>query len=146
MMSVSARASYGRWALLPLRLAVGFGFADHGWAKLSRGPASFAAVLAALHVPLPLLSAWATTLLELLGGLSVMAGAFVIPLSLPLAAVMLTAMFTVHLPYGFSAIKLKAVTASGAEFGPPGYELNVLYIASLAALALEEARKRGTRP
>lgn len=140
-----SREAYGRWALLPLRLAVGFGFAAHGYAKLSRGPGGFAAALAALHVPLPLASAWLTTLLELFGGLAIMAGYFVVPLSLPLAAVMLTAMFTVHLPYGFSSIKLKAVTAAGAEFGPPGYELNVLYLAALAVLALDEAGKRRTR-
>ena len=31
------------WALVPLRLVVGFGFAAHGYAKLARGPESFAA-------------------------------------------------------------------------------------------------------
>ena len=45
-------------------------------------------------------------------------------------------MFTVHLPYGFSSIKLNAVTAAGAQFGPPGYEVNLLYLACLAALVL----------
>jgi putative oxidoreductase len=49
---------------------------------------------------------------------------------------MLTAMFSVHLPNGFSTIKLKSVTASGAEFGAPGYEMNLLYIAGLLTLAL----------
>jgi putative oxidoreductase len=123
------------WALLPLRLIVGFGFAAHGYAKWSRGPESFAAILTALGVPQPQLMAWVTTLLELLGGLAVMAGAFVPPLSLPLIAIMLTAMFSVHLRYGFSSIRLQAVTASGAQFGPVGYEINLLYIAGLLALA-----------
>lgn len=123
------------WALLPLRLIVGFGFAAHGYAKWSRGPESFAAILAALGVPQPHLMSWVTTLLELLGGLAVMAGAFVRPLSLPLIAIMLTAMFSVHLRYGFSSIRLQAVTASGAQFGPVGYEINLLYIAGLLALA-----------
>jgi putative oxidoreductase len=45
-------------------------------------------------------------------------------------------MFTVHLPYGFSSIKLEAVTAAGAKFGPPGYEISLLYLACLAALVL----------
>src|SRR5215467_5973678 len=45
-------------------------------------------------------------------------------------------MFKVHLPYGFSSIKLIAVTATGAKFGPPGYEVNLLYIACLAALII----------
>jgi putative oxidoreductase len=124
------------WALLPLRLIVGFGFAAHGYAKLSRGPESFVAILTALGVPQPHLKAWVTRLLELLGGLAVMAGAFVLPLSLPLIAIMLTAMFNVHLRYGFSSIRLQAVTASGAQFGPVGYEINLLYIAGLLALAV----------
>jgi putative oxidoreductase len=55
---------------------------------------------------------------------------------LPMAALLLVAIFTVHLPYGFSSIKLLAVTATGAQFGPPGYECNLLYLACLAALVL----------
>jgi len=46
------------------------------------------------------------------------------------------AIFTVHLPYGFSSIKLMAVTAAGAQFGPVGYECNLLYLACIAALVL----------
>jgi putative oxidoreductase len=62
-------------------------------------------------------------------------GLFVAPLSVPLALVMLTAMVLVHLPYGFSSVRLKAIGATGAEFGPVGYELNLLYLAALVALA-----------
>jgi putative oxidoreductase len=124
------------WALLPLRLMIGFGFAAHGYAKLSRGPEDFAAILTSIGVSQPRLMAWVTSLLELMGGISVMAGAFVVPLSLPLAAVVLTAMFSVHVQYGFSSVRLKAVTAAGAEFGPIGYEMNLLYLAGLVTLAL----------
>lgn len=85
---------------------------------------------------MPHMMAWVTSLLEFAGGVSVMAGAFVLPLSLPLAAVMLTALFSVHLQYGFSSVRLKAVTAAGAQFGPIGYEMNLLYLAGLLALAL----------
>jgi 2-haloacid dehalogenase len=53
-----------------------------------------------------------------------------------MAAVLVVAMFTVHLPYGFSSIKLVAVTNAGAQFGPPGYEVDLLYLACLAALVL----------
>lgn len=127
------------FALLPLRLMVGFGFAAHGWAKLSRGPENFATILAAIGVPQPHLAAWLTSLLEFAGGISLMLGAFVLPLSLPLAAVMLTAMFSVHFRYGFSSVRLQAVTASGARFGPIGYEMNLLYIAGLVTLALSGA-------
>ena len=45
-------------------------------------------------------------------------------------------MLKVHLQYGFSSIKLLAVTATGAKFGPVGYEVILLYIACLAALVI----------
>jgi putative oxidoreductase len=54
--------------------------------------------------------------------------------SVPMVVVLVVAMWTVHLPYGFSSVKLVAVTSSGAQFGPPGYEVNLLYIACLVAL------------
>jgi putative oxidoreductase len=120
-------------------LLIGYGFAAHGYAKLERGPAHFAAILVAIGVPLPEPMAWLTTLLELLGGMALMLGAAVALLSLPLAVVMLTAMFGVHLRYGFSSIRLKGFSASGAEFGPVGYELNLFYIAGLMLLALSAA-------
>jgi putative oxidoreductase len=87
-------------------------------------------------VPHPHLMAWATIWVELLGGLAVLIGAFVPLVSVPMTVVLLVAMFTVHLPYGFSSIKLVAVTKNGAQFGPPGYETALLYIACLAALVI----------
>jgi len=136
MMEFQKRMTERGWSQVPLRLLLGFGFAAHGAAKLGRGPGQFAAVLAALGVPAPHWAAWATTLLELVGGISIMAGMFVAAWSLPLAVVMLTALFTVHLPYGFSSIKLRAVDAAGAQFGQPGYELNLLYLVGLLTLVL----------
>jgi putative oxidoreductase len=125
-----------RWAPVPLRLVVGYGFMEHGFAKLARGPEAFATILHAIGVPAPHLMAWSTILIEVLGGLAVILGAFVTLVSVPMAVVLLVAIFTVHLPYGFSSIKLMAVTAAGAQFGPPGYETDVLYLACLAALVL----------
>jgi putative oxidoreductase len=130
------RFAIDRWALIPVRLIVGFGFLEHGFAKLAKGPDAFANILQAIGVPGPHFMAWATILVELLGGLAVILGAFVKLASLPMAAVLLVAMFTVHLPYGFSSIKLQSVTAAGAQFGPPGYEVDLLYLACLAALVL----------
>jgi len=72
--------------------------------------------------------AWVTTLVEFIGGMSLIAGAFVLPLSIPLIAVTLIAMFSVHFQYGFSSVRLKAITASGAEFGPVGYEMYLLIV------------------
>ena len=125
-----------RWALMPVRLIVGFGFLEHGFAKLAKGPDAFANILQAMRVPAPHFMAWSTILVEILGGLAIILGAFVTLASLPMAAVLLVAMFTVHLPYGFSSIKLLAVTAAGAKFGPPGFETDLLYLACLAALVL----------
>ena len=125
-----------RWAPLPLRLIVACGFTAHGYAKLSRGPETFAAVLHTLGIPMPLLLAWLTTLVELIGGFAVLIGAFVAIVSLPMAVVLLTALFTIHLPYGFFSVKFVEVTASGTKFGPVGYEIILLYLASLTALVL----------
>ena len=131
-----SRFPFALWAPIPLRLIVGFGFIQHGLAKLSKGPDSFAAILHALAVPVPHFTAWVTILTELLGGLAILLGAFVSLVSLPMAALLLVAIFTVHLPYGFSSIKLISVTVTGAHFGPPGYECDLLYLACLAALVL----------
>jgi len=103
-----------RWAPIPLRLIVGYGFMEHGVAKLARGSDAFPAILQALGVPAPHFMAWLTILVELFGGLAVLLGALVPLASIPMAAVLLVAMITVHLPYGFSSIKLLAVTAAGA--------------------------------
>ena len=127
---------FARWAPIPLRLIVGFGFMQHGYAKLHRGPDSFAAILHALGVPAPHLMAWLSILTELLGGLAVFLGAFVPFVSIPMAILLLVAIFTVHLRFGFSSITLKAVTAAGPQFGPPGYECDLLYLACLAALVI----------
>ena len=130
------RSRLAPWAPLVLRLIVGYGFAVHGFAKLSRGPDSFAGVLHSIGVPAPHFMAWVTTFTELLGGIAIGLGALVTLASIPLAAILLVAIFTVHLPYGFSSIKLIAVTQAGAQFGPPGYECDLLYLAALAALVL----------
>jgi putative oxidoreductase len=124
------------WQALPLRLIVGFGFMQHGYAKLARGPEHFIAILHALAVPAPELLAWATIGVELLGGLAVLLGLLVPLASMPMAVVLLVAIFTVHLPNGFSSIKLLSVDAAGAHFGQPGYETDLLYLAALIGLVL----------
>ena len=125
-----------RWAAVPLRLIVGYGLIAHGYAKIVNGPDHFAASLRALGVPAPDFMAWATIGFELVGGLAVLVGAYIPVISLPLVVILLVAAVTVHLPYGFSSIKLRAVTAAGPQFGPPGYETNLLYIAALTTLVL----------
>jgi len=130
------RATIRPWAALPLRLIVGYGFVAHGYAKVMNGPERFAASLHALGVPASHVMAWMTIVCELIGGLAVLVGAWIPIVSVPLSVILLVAAITVHLPYGFSSIKLLEVTSAGPQFGPPGYETDLLYIAALATLAL----------
>ena len=133
---MATHPAVARWAPIALRLIVGYGFMEHGWAKLARGPETFTHILQALGMPLPGLLAWGTILVELIGGAAVLLGAFVPLVSIPMAVVLLVAIVTVHLPNGFSSIKLEDVTAAGAQFGPPGYETDLLYLACLVALVV----------
>ena len=128
--------SAARWAPIPLRLMVGYGFIQHGFAKLAKGPEAFAVILHAVGVPAPHLRARLTILTEVFGGLAILLGAFVPLVSLPMASLLLVAIFTVHLPYGFSSIKLLSVNSGRAQFGQPGYECDLLYLACLATLVL----------
>jgi putative oxidoreductase len=50
-MNTSMRLLVKQWALVPLRLVVGLGFAFHGYAKLARGPERFAAILTSIGIP-----------------------------------------------------------------------------------------------
>jgi putative oxidoreductase len=130
------RPSIAVWAPIPLRLIVGYGFMEHGFAKLSKGPEVFAGILHAIGVPAPHFMAWLTILTELIGGLAVLLGAYIPLVSLPMAGLLFVAMLSVHLPYGFSSIKLLSVASGRAQFGPPGYEVDLLYLACLAALVV----------
>ena len=110
----------------------------HGaWLRQAgQGLDAFPTILQALGVPAPHFMGLLTISVEILGGLAVLLGALVPLASIPMAAVLLVAIFTVHLPYGFSSIKLQVVTAAGAQFVPPGFETDLLYLACLAALVL----------
>ena len=126
----------GNWALFLLRLVVGYGFLALGLAKLSRGPLVFAGILQNLGIPLPMLSAWLTIATEILGGAAMLIGVFVVWASIPMALILVAAAMTVHLRYGFSSIRLLAVSSGSATFGPVGYELDLLYLVALFTLAL----------
>jgi putative oxidoreductase len=134
-----AAGAISTWGALPLRLIIGYGFMVHGYAKLSRGPETFAVLLHALGVPVPLFFSWVTTITELVGGFLILTGGFVTVTSIPLAIVLLTALFTVHLPYGFFSVKLAEVSENGVKFGPVGYEHILLYLAGLMNLAMSGA-------
>jgi len=125
-----------RWAPIPLRLIVGVGFMIHAYLKLARGPDVFVTALQGLGVPAPGLMAWLTIAGELFGGVAVLAGLFIPLVAIPLASILIVAIATVHWRFGFSSVKLLAVTADGPRFGPPGYETNLLYLACLATLVI----------
>jgi len=130
------RAKLLTYAAIPLRLIVGYGFVAHGLAKWHRGPGAFAAILHAIGVPFPQLMAWLTISTEILSGIAFLIGAFVSLVSIPAIIVLVVAVFAVHLPYGFISIKLLSFSDGRAQFGPPGYECNLLYIACILALVL----------
>ena len=83
---------------------------------------------------MPHIAAWLTIGTEILGGLALLLGAFVVWASIPTVLVLLAAIITVHLPYGFLSVKLISVSASGAQFGPVGYELDLLYLSALLVI------------
>ncbi|UPG85518.1 DoxX family protein [Luteibacter aegosomatis] len=122
------------WFAVPLRLIVGFGFMQHGYAKLARGPEQFIGVLHAMGMPHADWLGWVTILIELIGGFMVLIGALLPLVSVPMIVVLVVAIVSVHLPNGFSSIKLQSFDAAGAHFGQPGYETDLLYLAGLLAL------------
>ena len=135
-LAVSPLPLPGGWHAVPLRLIVGLGFMEHGYAKLARGADGFIAILHAIGVPFAHALGWATIIVEILGGAMVLLGALLPVAALPMIAVLLFATFTVHLPNGFSSIKLLSYDVGGAHFGQPGYETDLLYIAGLLALCV----------
>src|SRR5262245_61703350 len=130
------RAKCAPYAAIPVRMIVGYGFLAHGFAKWHSTPEAFAATLHALGVPAPHLVAWFTIATELLSGIAILIGGFVSLVSIPSIILLAVAIVTVHLPYGFSSIKLLGVSNGRAQFGPPGYECDLLYIASIVVLLL----------
>lgn len=123
-------------AALLLRVVIGIGFVAHGWAKISRGTAGFEKLLAFEGVPLPHLNGMIGPYVELLGGAMLLVGAYVRVTVIPLFVTMLVAMLFVQGHYGFSAVKTIGLTDAGPLFGPPGYEINLLYMAGLVSLFL----------
>ena len=130
------RAVLARWALVPIRLVIGYGFLVHGLAKLSKGPEHFVDIVQAIGVPFPWLMAWLTILVELICGPLMIAGALVPLISVPMLAVLVVALVSVHYQFGFTSIKLMAITPEGPKFGPPGMETDLLYIAGIAGLLM----------
>jgi putative oxidoreductase len=126
------------FAPVPLRLMMGIGFVVHGWPKLfsATGHEAFVGSLGSLGVPLPHVLGWVVGVAEVGGAVMLLAGAYVAPVSAALIVEMLVALFLVHGPQGFNVIHITHMTPEGPQFGLPGYEFNLLYLAILAALLL----------
>jgi putative oxidoreductase len=81
---------------------------------------------------------WLTIIVELVGGLMILVGALIPLAALPMMILLFVAIITVHLSNEFSSIKPRSFDAAGAHFGQPGYETDLLYLASLLALCFGE--------
>ena len=130
---------YQQYAPLILRLTMGFGFIAHGWVKLSRGPAGFEKLITQAGVPFPHFTSWLVPLTEVGGGLALMVGGFTTLVAVPLMITMLVAMITVQFKFGYSSVNTIGLTSQGPKFGPPGYEINLLYMAGLVSLMITGA-------
>jgi putative oxidoreductase len=133
------KKDFGKIAQLLLRIVIGIGIMAHGWVKLSRGPAGFEKLLIYANVPFHHLASWIVPLVELISGFAILLGAFARFISIPLICTMLVAMFTIQINYGFSSVNTIGLTPHGPIFGPPGYEINLLYIAGLVSLIFNGA-------
>ncbi|QIO25309.1 DoxX family protein [Haloarcula sp. JP-L23] len=118
-----------RWVLALARLALGIPMLISGVGKVfaigpkSMGISGFTGFLASLGVPLPTIAAWGVGLLELVGGVLLLAGLAVRLVSALIAIDMLVATGLYHLPNGYPA-------ASG------GIELTLTLTLVAVALAL----------
>jgi putative oxidoreductase len=128
-----------RWAPLPLRLVLGFGLMAHGVPKVFTGEGyrSFVGMLSEIGLPMPEIVAYLVGGFEVVGGFFLVVGAVVRAVALIGIVEMIVAATAVHWPSGFNFINITGMTPEGApQFGLPGYEVNLLYIAGLATLAL----------
>ena len=130
--------SMKKWAPIPLRLILGFGFVYHGFPKLfsADGHEMFLGMLQDIGVPAAGLMSWFVGAVELVGGIALITGALVSIASALLIVNMLVAILTVHLPLGFNFMNMTGMTDSGPQFGMPGYETPLLYVGGLLALLL----------
>jgi putative oxidoreductase len=117
---------------------LGLGFLIHGIPKLIPGPGheGFVGMLAGLGVPMADAMGWVVGVVEVLGAVMLLLGAWTRIAALMLIVVMSFAMVLVHLPNGFGFINITGMSETGPLFGMPGIEVNLMYIAGLLALLI----------
>jgi len=126
--------SLHRWALVPLRIAVGLVFLMHGGQKLFVfGLAGTADIMGKLGIPMPTLAAAIVIAAELLGGLAIILGLYGRWAGAALAIEMLVAIPVARLsggffaPYGFEfEFALLGACLTFAAFGTGGVSLDRL--------------------
>ncbi len=114
------------WGLFVLRVVTGVIFAVHGYQKLAGGIGGTEQFLASLGVPLALFFAYVVTLVELLGGIALIAGFLTRWASLFLTVDMIVALFLVHIGNGFYVSK-------------GGYEYVLILLAAVVTLFMTGA-------
>ena len=129
-------AKLERWTPVPLRLIVGYGFMAHGYAKILKGPERFVDIVQAIGFPAPEVMAWATIVVELVGGLMVMLGFYHRLAALGHVGVMVGAIFFAKMAGGFFA-------PAGIEFELTlGVAALTIALAGGGAMALQDSLKK----
>jgi putative oxidoreductase len=122
-MSEGTLRRWQAWGITVLRIAVGIVFVAHGGQKLFVwGFGNVAGFMGKIGIPVPMLAAVVVTLVEFLGGLALLVGAFTRWAAALLAINMLVAILAVHLKAGF--------------FLPAGFEFAFTLFAANVALVL----------
>ena len=96
------------------RLVIAYGFYEPAINKWN-GIENVAAWFGSMGIPFPLLNAYATATIEMLGVVLLTLGLFTRLISIPLIVIMIVAIVSVHLPHGFSA-------------GENGFEIPLYYM------------------
>jgi putative oxidoreductase len=96
-------------------------------------------MLSQIGITHPTMTLWIISLTSVLGGVALLTGAWIRTVSVPLAINVAAVLFLIHVPSGFDFVKLNAVTPQGPQFGMPGYEVSLLYMAGFLSLYLSGA-------
>lgn len=132
-----------RIGLTILRVVVGAAFLLHGLEKQPLAVEPTVQMFMMWGMPAPHLTALLAILIEAVGGALLIAGKYVRPAAIVLAAEMVVAMLVVHLHAGFSFMQVLRMADGGPVFQLPGWEVNVLYIAAFTCLALAHPASKG---
>ncbi|MDG5766790.1 DoxX family protein [Balneolales bacterium ANBcel1] len=114
-------------ALLLLRLGVGLIFVVAGWGKIT-GIEGVQGFFGDIGIPMAGFMAWVVAIVEFVGGLMVLAGAYIRIPAILLAVIMVVAILTTKLGQDFSAYRLDLMllvaSAALALMGSGGYSVD----------------------